>query len=162
MAFKKSSVIIGGALGIIIATAVLYISWSAMKPKPDTKYHTITITLDNAVDPPRIIIYPVERPVKPGDVVVFSNKTERVVEVDFTSSEPPVSPFDSDHELFTIHEEGSNEGHEEGAEVTFDVPDGDDPVVFYYDVTTDGLSAIWDDGTDQSSQSPRIRVGPKD
>jgi hypothetical protein len=159
-------VLIGAAL--IIGVAVGYTVGCATAPggglAPDVQYYVVTFTLDNDENPTKIIVDPEdEGPVRPNDVVVFANKTGKVVTVDFKNHEPTGSPFDEDHETFEVQKEGSEGGHAEGAEVTYDVPTGQKEVTFKYNVVTDdGLSAIWDGVADQSSQSPRIRVGPKD
>ena len=152
--------IIGGGVGFIIGNLMVLGGGFA----PDVQYHVVTFTLDNDEKPTKIIVDPEEEgPVRPNDVVVFANKTGKVVTVDFKNHEPPGSPFDEDHEKFEVHQEGSEEGHVEGAEVTYEVSTGQKEVIFKYNVVTaDGLSAIWSEGPEQSSQSPRIRVGPKD
>ena len=151
---------IGGGVGFIIGSLMVLGGGFA----PDAHYHVVTFTLDNDKNPTKIIVDPEnEGPVRPNDVVVFANKTGKFVTVDFKNHEPPGSPFDEDHETFEIHHEGSEEGHVEGAEVTYNIPTGQKEVIFKYNVVTaDGLPAIWNDVQEQSSQSPRIRVGPKD
>jgi len=112
----------------------------------------ITFTIDEDHSG-KILVDPADpKAIKHGHVVSFKNMTGLAVTVDFSAGNQG-SPFYGD-ESFEIPAGDSGEGYTEPESIKVD-PDHETDYV--YSVTADDGSAE----TEQSAQSPRIRVGPK-
>ena len=139
---------IGGGLGIILYS--LMVPGGGADPGPQTHYIKLTI---DPKDPKKIVVDPPDlKGTTHKDIVVFVNDTKNDVTVDFTVEDGSTPFWGSDS--FEIPAGSASTPYEDANSI---IAIHEQETEYPYKVTSDTGSS-----PEQVSQSPRIRVGPKD